>query len=427
MTTHETSFEAPYPLQSYFRKLILPSLGLLTLLIGFIMSNGSSWLTEKIYLEISENRAAVINRALTEENPNSWRELQQSRQPQHVYQTVLGQGLLENLRGEVRELGLAHLKIYGANGLILYSSEEDQIGSSDPSTGYLNALNGKRTLVEKQQDDGKKLYELYVRVPDTAHPIVMELYEPVDYLDAITLKVIVPATLIPVSALILLGWLMNKLVARAQHDITYRTNLLADFRKRLEELVSFEAVNTLKSATGKGEVSSRRVRATILFSDVRGFTDFCEHETPENVVQFLNQSLGIVIDAVRAEGGDVDKMIGDAVLAHFQGDQAEERALRAAQTAQKNTKAAQLARSIGIGIYTGDVVVGTVGAANRKDFTVIGDTVNVASRLCSAAEKGEIVIDQASYEKCAPSPTGHKSAIAVKGRREKLEIVRLSL
>lgn len=426
MTIEDTSFESPYPLQSRFRKIILPSLLFLTVLIGFIMSNGSSWLTETIYLEISENRASVIHRALSDKDHQAWEDLQVSTTPNDLYATAKGKHLLHTLRDEVKELGLSHLKVYGHDGLLLYSSEEEQIGTFDPSTGYMNALKGIRTLVEKSLSDGQKLYELYVKVPDAKHPIVMELYEPVDYLDKITLKVITPATIVPVGVLVFLAFGMSKLVHHAQADINYRTDLLAEFRGRLQRLVSNEAVETIRFSTGKGDVASRRIRATILFSDVRGFTGFCENETPESVVSFLNQSLGIMIDAVRDNDGDVDKMIGDAVLAHFQGEGAEERALKAAHQAMTKTKDANLPRGIGIGIYSGDVVVGTVGAANRMDFTVIGNTVNIASRLCSAANEGEIVIDQDSIRASMIAQTGQMESIQVKGREQPLTIMRFN-
>jgi len=418
------SFEAAYPLKNRFRQLALPALLFLTVLIGFIMSNGSSWLVEQIYLEISENRAAIIDRALREEAPDTWEALQTSDIPRQLFTSPQGQDLLTGLRGEVKELGLSHLKIYGNQGLMLYSSEEEQIGKFDPSTGYRQARRGQRTLVEKQLSDGKKLYELYVRVPDNANAIVMELYEPVNYLDTISLKVILPATLIPVAVLLLLGWSMNKLVSRAQNDIDYRTSLLSDFQNRLQELVSDEAVSTLRAVTGKGGSTSRRARATILFSDIRGFTDFCENETPEHVVSFLDQSLGTVIDAVKHHEGDVDKLIGDAVLAHFQGPHAETRAFNAARDAITAMKKAGLPRGIGIGIYAGDVVMGTVGASRRKDFTVIGDPVNVAARLCSAARQGEIVIERNCIEK-ANLTTAPYEELCVKGREETLTVARL--
>ena len=101
----------------------------------------------------------------------------------------------------------------------------------------------------------------------------------------------------------------------------------------------------------------------------------------------------IMVGAITRAGGDVDKLIGDAVLARFQGADAEARAIGAAREAIRLLDQADLPRGVGIGIYTGEVISGTVGSADRMDFTVIGDTVNLAARLCTAASRGEIVAD----------------------------------
>jgi len=419
------SFEAPYPLQSLFKKFIVPGLIFLVVVIGTIMGTGSSWLTKKIYLQISENRASTIHRALNDGNREAWNDLQVSQNPLETFKTASGRKLLSSLRSEVQELGLTHLKIYGARGLLIYSSEEMQIGQYDPSKGYNDALHGTRSLTDKQLKDGTKLYELYVKVPENPNNIVMELYEPIGYLDAIMSQVVIPATLIPIFALISIGWAMGILVNRAQTDINTRTTLLSEFRQKLQSLVSTEAVETLRTSAGKGRIESKRVKATILFSDIRGFTDFCEQEEPENVVSFLNHSLGIVIDSVRAHEGDVDKMIGDAVLAHFQGKNAEQRALQAAFSALQNAAKANLPRGIGIGIYTGDVVIGTVGASDRMDFTVIGDTVNVAARLCAAAKVGEVLVDKASAKDIAEPHSLEEESLMVKGKSKPIKVLRL--
>lgn len=77
-------------------------------------------------------------------------------------------------------------------------------------------------------------------------------------------------------------------------------------------------------------------------------------------------------------------MIGDAILARFQGARAEVRAIGAAREALRLLEMADLPRGVGIGIYTGDVILGTIGSPDRMDFTVIGDSVNLAARLCGA-------------------------------------------
>jgi len=145
------------------------------------------------------------------------------------------------------------------------------------------------------------------------------------------------------------------------------------------------------------------------------------------VVWFLNELMGIQVAAVEAHGGDVDKMIGDALLARFDGRDAEARALAAARDVQAELARANLPRPVGIGVYTGEVISGAVGSARRRDFTVIGDGVNVAARLCSAAAAGEIVADAdtlATAGGTAADGFGPEEAISVKGRREPVRVRR---
>ena len=182
-----------------------------------------------------------------------------------------------------------------------------------------------------------------------------------------------------------------RLVVLAQRDIDGRAALVADLRERLERLLSGAASRAVRRAVSSGGgIPSTRTRCTLLYADVRDFTAFSEANAPERVVGFLNRLMTIVVDEVGWAGGDVDKMIGDAVLARSSA-QAEARAVAAAREALRKLEAADLPRKIGIGIYTGEVISGTVGSVDRMDFTVIGDSVNLAARLCSAAARGEIV------------------------------------
>ena len=131
-----------------------------------------------------------------------------------------------------------------------------------------------------------------------------------------------------------------------------------------------------------------RTRCTVLYSDIRNFTSFAEANVPERVVQFLNRTMTIIVDAITRADGDVDKLIGDAFwrASRHRGGSARH---RRARDAIRLVEQAGLPRGVGIGIYTGEVISGTVGSADRMDFTVIGDSVNLAARLCSAAARGE--------------------------------------
>jgi len=141
---------------------------------------------------------------------------------------------------------------------------------------------------------------------------------------------------------------------------------------------------------------------TVLFADLRGFTPFAEKLPPEEVIAALNSLLEIMVDATFAHGGTLDKFIGDAILVLFNAplDQPDH-ALRAARTAwdiQQGVARHASGLSVGIGIHRGEAVVGTVGTPQRMEYTAIGSTVNIASRLCAAAASGQILISAAAAE-----------------------------
>ena len=142
--------------------------------------------------------------------------------------------------------------------------------------------------------------------------------------------------------------------------------------------------------TAGGPVVGERREVTVLFVDLRGYTRFAETHPPEAVVAMLNRFFRIVVAVVNREGGWVNKFEGDAALCLFGAPQDQpdhaDRALRAAAALPRELSQADDLLSAGIGVASGDVLAGFVGTAERFEYTVIGDVVNLASRLCDEAK-----------------------------------------
>jgi len=164
-------------------------------------------------------------------------------------------------------------------------------------------------------------------------------------------------------------------------------------------------------ATGEFESSlmmNETVEASVAFIDICGFTAISENETPDTVVKLLNNYFDVMVKEIIDQGGFVDKFIGDAIMAVFRGDHHLDRAIDACLAVR--SKIAKLPflsdqvtykPNVSIGINCGEVVSGNIGSASlrRLDYTVIGDVVNTASRLQSAAKPGQIIISDRSYQK----------------------------
>ncbi|MGQ9626050.1 MAG: response regulator [Anaerolineae bacterium] len=147
---------------------------------------------------------------------------------------------------------------------------------------------------------------------------------------------------------------------------------------------------------------------TVLFADIRGFTKFSEHHPPNQVVDILNAVFSELTKVIFRHKGTFDKYLGDSIMAFYGAPVSyEDDVLRAARSAlemqrifeqMKGEKEILADLGLGIGLSSGDVVVGNIGSEEMMDYTVIGDTANVACRLQEIAGKGQILISQSVYE-----------------------------
>lgn len=205
--------------------------------------------------------------------------------------------------------------------------------------------------------------------------------------------------------------------------------------------VSDEVVNVLLSEGHRPDLAGAALDVTVLFSDIRGFTTISEKLTAHEVVEMLNAYFTAACEPILEQGGTVDKYIGDAVMAVFGSPvQYPDHARRAVKAAVGMAAAAvefrqwMLSRfpdrglpefGIGVGLHTGEAVIGDIGTPKRKEFTAIGDTVNAASRLEGVTKELHCVIAASESTVKAAGPgvkTGKVEELTVKGRAEPIRV-----
>jgi adenylate cyclase len=189
----------------------------------------------------------------------------------------------------------------------------------------------------------------------------------------------------------------------------------------------------IRNTMGRNGERSKAAKkdVSVLFSDVRKFSTIAEQLEPEEIVKLINVYFDLQTQVIEAHNGIVDKFMGDQIMAIFQGLDMADDALRAAVEIQRKIRLLNQKRlangkvvlEMGIGINNGPAVLGNMGSTSRMDYTVIGDVVNVASRLCTAAKSGQIIasLELAKYVNSS-YPTSRLKSISVKGRRKAIEV-----
>jgi class 3 adenylate cyclase len=188
---------------------------------------------------------------------------------------------------------------------------------------------------------------------------------------------------------------------------TVFNEMILSLRERLALLpfVSrFTAEAVRRSKDDPSWLSGSEQNVIVLFADLRGFTAFSEAQEAGQLVQELNRLLTVQANIVVSAGGDVDKFIGDAVMAVFLEDGNSADAIFACavtmiDTVRSETKKQKWPLGLGVGIHCGRAVVGSIGSDTRRDFTAIGHTVNLASHLCDRASRWEILVSEEFYAK----------------------------
>ncbi len=176
-------------------------------------------------------------------------------------------------------------------------------------------------------------------------------------------------------------------------------------RFQLAKFVSGGTMAAIQKSDHEGvKLGGERREVAILFADIRGYTAFSEGRDPETVVEVLNYYFEKLADTVAANHGDIDKYVGDQIMAVFHGDDMVENALACSVAFQEVML--QLGREhpdwgldVGTGVDAGEVIMGAMGGKQRMDYTVLGDHVNLAARLCSHASPRQTLVSESAYER----------------------------
>jgi len=203
-------------------------------------------------------------------------------------------------------------------------------------------------------------------------------------------------------------------------------------KSNLERYVAPQIVKAIMDSKENIVFTPIKKNITVLFSDIRNFTTTCEQQPPEKIVGYLNEYFTHMVDVIFTYGGTLNKFVGDMIVAFFgapaMAEQNEKRAIEAAIGMQKRIKTipAQWIQNnfhTGIGINSGEVVVGNIGSPHHMDYTAIGDEVNTGSRLQSMAKGGQILVSRSVYEATkelfAFTEIG---SVQVKGKNKSVEV-----
>jgi adenylate cyclase len=224
----------------------------------------------------------------------------------------------------------------------------------------------------------------------------------------------------------------SQFAERIRREALVRSNFERYFAPQLAERIA--------SSSGANQLGGEKRPVAVLFSDIRGFTALSESMSPHEMATLLTEYFTEMVECVFRHGGMLDKFIGDAVMAQWGAplgnvDDAD-RAMRAAMEmmealAMLNARWRGQGRptlEIGIGLNYGEAFAGNIGSERRLEFTVIGDTVNTASRLCSAAGAGEILLsDEMRRALTTPPPLAECPPMELKGKSQPVPIYRVRL
>jgi adenylate cyclase len=228
-------------------------------------------------------------------------------------------------------------------------------------------------------------------------------------------------------------------VAIENSSLTDRLRLEAVKLSNFQRYFAPNVAEQIASQEGEVQLGGSKRPVVVFFSDIRGFTPMSELMLPDDIARLLTEYFTEMVEIVFKHGGTLDKFMGDAIMALWGAPIAHEddadRAMLAAMEMQQvlaelNAKWEQDGRqrvNIGIGINFGEVFAGNIGSQQRLEYTVIGDAVNVASRLCSKAAPGDILVSEPFMQALRNPPKAEAlEPLELKGKAKRVPVYRVA-
>ncbi len=330
---------------------------------------------------------------------------------------------------------MVRLEVTDINGEIIGAGDPERLGQLSNLEEVSLAAASSQTVTRLTESDDTTIlrYAAPIQVGEEQYVVVVD--ELLTQMQAALRKSARTVTAILSIGFALTFSAQSLIVRQAGLEIEHHQREEDRVKDLLGRYVSHQVAQQIL-ARGSLTTNGERRQITVLFADIRGFTSFSEALPPEQVVVLLNDFLEAMTEVVFRYDGTLDKFLGDGLMvifgapANLQDDV--DRALACAAEMQARfcelkeqwqdlTGAAEL--QLGIGINTGDAIVGSIGSARRLDYTAIGDVVNTAARLESIAEGGQILISEATWQRMAEKerarPLGPRQ---LKGKRDAISV-----
>ena len=303
------------------------------------------------------------------------------------------------------DFSFAKVKVFSHSGVVLYdhkdAAKEGGLYNAVQGEGFQTALRGE-TFSKLEDDNGKRFMELYL--PTKARNAaevggVLEIYEDVSRFENQVDVALQQALFIPTLIFIGFNILLFVIVFKADAVISANTNLLINVRKQMEKYMSSSATEAIYSAVSQEKELFRGEMQTVVtfFSDIRGFTSYSENQEPEVVVSEINRLFELQAEIIHEHHGVIDKFVGDEIMALFPAKQVDQAVQASLKINQAIAEHQEIHFEVGIGVHTGEALVGSIGTHDRRDYTAIGNTVNTGARFCGAAKGGELIISDAVF------------------------------